>query len=306
MVEYIEVGIENNKAGVKLSGVTFIIGTGKSLFLEIVYKVLSSIGKKIPSIKRSWQFYAENGDVSLSISVAKSRYRQTIVAQGQEVVFEYLPQRRVHRLIKPIDMSVAAADVVIPEIRTEEHVSVIAEEDIERLNALLSIARKRLGVKTQILGPYISPKSLVDATLKSSTLNRYARNLPLVLSYLSLYRPTAYDTIRNTAKKYGFTLSIGVAKPGRVGALVSTKSSKMLLSKAPCSLKSVLAIATALELKPDILLIDNFDYCLTRKSAEVLSSLIRQKQTRIIAEIHNEDVIDWFDLPSKNVVSIRL
>jgi Mg/Co/Ni transporter MgtE len=53
-------------------------------------------------------------------------------------------------------------------------------------------------------------------------------------------------------------------------------------------------------------LVDNFDYCLTRKTAEVLTTLLRQKHTKLIAEIHNEEVIDWLDLSNKSIVEIKL
>ncbi|MEM1733115.1 MAG: hypothetical protein QXF38_00830 [Pyrobaculum sp.] len=306
MVEYVEVGIDGKKDGVKLTNLTFLIGSGKSLFLEVVYRVLSNVGRKIPSIKRDWYFYAESGGVSLSISVNKSRYRQTITTQGEEVVFEYIPSRKVHRIIKPIETAVAAANIVIPEIKTEEHVSIVAEEDIERLNDLLTKARRGIGVRVQMLGPYVSPMSLIDADIKYSGLDRHGKNLPLVLSYLSLYSPASYDYIRNIAKKFGFSLSVGVAKPGKVGVLISTRAFKLPLAKAPCSLKYVLTIATALELKPDLLIIDNFDYCLTRKAVEILSTILRQKDTRVMAEIHNEEIVDWFNIPNKNIVSVDL
>ncbi|WP_181933464.1 hypothetical protein [Pyrobaculum aerophilum] len=87
---------------------------------------------------------------------------------------------------------------------------------------------------------------------------------------------------------------------------MSTKRGKMPLSKAPCSIKSLLAIAVALELKPDLLLIDNLDYCLTKNTAEALAAILRQKSTKVIAEIHNSEVVDWFNLPNKSVVELML
>ncbi|ABL88016.1 conserved hypothetical protein [Pyrobaculum islandicum DSM 4184] len=306
MVDYVEVGIGDSKASVRLVDVTFVTGVGKSTFLEVLYRVISNIGKKIPKIRESWSFYAQSGDISYSIVVNKWRVRQTISVKGEDIVFEYIPSKPLHRLIKPIEVTIAEADVIIPNIKTEEHLSIVAEEDINRFNSLLATARKSLGIKIQMLGPYISPKSLVDANARVNTLDRYARNLAGVLSYLALYRPSAYDSIRASLKRVGVSLSVGLAKPGKIGAFVISKGLKMPLSKAPCSIKSLLALTTALEIKPNILLIDNFDYCMTRKTAETIAMLLRQKPTRVVAEIHNEGIVDWFDIPNKSVVEVML
>ena len=307
MVEYVEVGTAGKRASVRLAEATLLVGTGKSLFLEILHQVISNIGKRLPRLGKDWSLYMQSGDVSYSIVVSKGRVRQSVSVKGEEVVFEYIPAKPAHRVIKPIDMAVTSADVIMPEVKTEEHVSVVAEEDIERLNKLIAVAKKRLGVKTQILGPYLNPRSLIDANTRQLTsLDRHGRNLPGILSYLSLHKPTSYDSIRTALRKLGFSVSVGLAKPGKIGVLISTRDLKMPLFKAPCSIKSFLVIATALELKPDLLLVDNFDYCLTRKTAEVLTTLLRQKHTKLIAEIHNEEVIDWLDLSNKSIVEIKL
>jgi hypothetical protein len=307
MVEYVEIGTAGKRASVRLAEATLLVGTGKSLFLEILHQVISNIGKRLPRLGKDWSLYMQSGDVSYSIVVSKGRVRQSVSVKGEEVVFEYIPAKPVHRVIKPIDMAMTSADVIMPEVKTEEHVSVVAEEDIERLNRLVAVAKKRLGVKTQILGPYLNPRSLIDTNTRQLTsLDRHGRNLPGILSYLSLHKPTAYDSIRTALRKLGFSVSVGLAKPGKIGVLISTRDLKMPLFKAPCSIKSFLVIATALELKPDLLLVDNFDYCLTRKTAEVLTTLLRQKHTKLIAEIHNEEVIDWLDLSNKSIVEIKL
>jgi hypothetical protein len=307
MVEYVEVGTAGRRASVRLTEVTLLVGTGKSLFLEILHQVLSNIGKKLPRLGKDWSLYMQSGDVSYSVVVSKRRVRQSISVEGEEVVFEYVPEKSAHRLIKPIDVAVTSADVIMPEVKTEEHVSVVAEEEIERLNRLIAVAKKRLSVRTQILGPYINPKSLIDANTKQlASLDRHGRNLPGVLSYLSLHKPTSYDSIRAALRKLGFSVSVGLAKPGKIGVLISTKDLKMPLFRAPCSIKSFLVIATALELNPDLLLVDNFDYCLTRKTAEAIATLLKQKPTKLIAEIHNEEVIDWLDLSNKSIVEIKL
>ncbi|RFA95009.1 ABC transporter ATP-binding protein [Pyrobaculum aerophilum] len=307
MIEYVEVGLGGRKAAVRLTNVVFVTGTGKSTFLKLVYGVLSSVGKRLPKLGIEWSFYAQSGEVIYSITAARNRVRQTISTQGEEIAFEFVPAKGAHRLIKPIDIAVTDADVVMPEVKTKEHVSVVADEDIERLNSLLLTARKAFSIKAQFLGPYISPRSLVDASTKQiNALERHGRNLAAVLSNLALYNPSAYDSIRTAFRKLGFSISVGLAKPGFVGVIVSTKRGKMPLSKAPCSIKSLLAIAVALELKPDLLLIDNLDYCLTKNTAEALAAILRQKSTKVIAEIHNSEVVDWFNLPNKSVVELML
>ncbi|MGC9130539.1 MAG: hypothetical protein ACP5H5_03015 [Pyrobaculum sp.] len=307
MVDYVEVETRGRKAAVRLAGATFITGTGKSTFIEILYRVLSSVGKKLPRVGGGWSFYAQSGDVAYLITAGKGRVRQSVAVGGEELVFEYIPSRGAHRIVKPINMSVANADVVIPLVRAEEHVSMVADEDIERFNSMLAAARKALGVKIQFLGPYIAPRSVVDADVKNvDLLERHGRNLVAVLSNLALYRPTAYDSIRAVLRKVGFTVSVGLAKPGKIGAFVATGALKMPLGKAPCSVKSLLALAVALELKPDILVVDNLDYCLTPSVAEVLTSMLRQKQTKLVAEVHHRDVVDWIGVPDKAIVEIRL
>jgi len=306
MIEYVEVGVGSRKVSVRLAEATFLVGTGKSLFLEILHKVVSGVGKKLPRLGGDWGLYIQSGDVSYSVATSRGRIRQSVSVKGEEAVFEYIPAKPVHRLIKPIEMAVTSADVIMPEVNTEEHVSVVAEEDIERLNRLVEVARKRLGVKTQMLGPYVSPRSLIDANARLTSLDRHGRNLAGVLSYLSLRKPTSYDAVKTAFRKIGFSVAVGLAKPGKIGVVVSTRDLKMPLSKAPCSAKSFLVIATALELKPDLFLVDNFDYCLTRKTAEALAALLRQKPTKLIAEIHNEEVAEWLDIPNKSVVEVKL
>ncbi|MFN3803616.1 MAG: hypothetical protein ACK4SY_01010 [Pyrobaculum sp.] len=304
MVERVEVGIAHKQASVYLTNLTFVTGVGKSTFLEILYSVFSSVGKKIPNVGKMWRISIEDKDISYGIQVDTRRVRQNVKVKGEEIIFEYIPHKSLHKLIKPIDLGIVNADVIIPEVRTKEHVSIIAEEDLEHLNNLLNEARRRLDIRVKILGPYLSPRSLVDSTTRH-VLDRHGRNLTGVLAYLSLYKPTAYDSIKTQLRKLGFSLSVGLARPGKIGAFLITKSTKLPLSKAPCSIKSFLAISTALELRPDLLIVDNFDFCLTRQVAEVLSSAIRQKDVKILAELHNQDFADWIDV-SKTVVEVKL
>ncbi|MEZ0319066.1 MAG: hypothetical protein ABWK05_03605 [Pyrobaculum sp.] len=305
MVEYVEVKTERGRAAVTLSSITFVVGSGKSLFLETLYKVVSSVGRKVPRIGRG-HVYLQDGDVSYALSVERGRVRQSVSARGEELVFEWIPGKSIHRLVKPIDMAVLNADVVMPEVKTQEHVSIVAEEDLERLNQVVNTARRRLGVRALFLGPYISPKSLVDASTNYATLDRHARNLVGVLAYLSLYKPTAYESLKTHLRKLGFSLSVGWAKPGKLGALISTKSVKIPVAKAPCSVKAFLAVATALEVGPELLLIDNFDFCITPRVAEALSALIKQKKTKIVTEIHDIRLADYFNIPGKTVVEVNL
>lgn len=307
MVEYLEVGIGGRRASARLAAVTFITGRGKSAFLEVLYKVLSNVGKKIPRIGGEWELHVQGGDVVYSIVASKNRIRQTVSIRGEEVVFEHMPSRGVHRVVKPINIAVSSADVVIPEIKTEEHVSLVAEEDIERLNSLLAEARRALSVDTQFLGPYIAPKSLVDAsTTHVAKLDSHGRNLAAVLANIALYKPSTYDSIRAAFRKLGFSISVGLAKPGKLGVIVATKKRKMPLAKAPCSIKSLLTILTALHLEPDILLVDNLDYCLTPETAGVLVSTIKQKPVKLVAEIHNSDIAKWFDAVDKSIIKVEL
>lgn len=307
MLDYVEVGSRGRKAAARLANASFIMGIGKSTFIEILYRVLSSVGKKLPRIGGEWSFYAQSGEVAYSIVAGKGRVRQSVSVRGEEVVFEYVPSKGTHRMVKPINMSVVDANVVVPLVKTEEHVSVVADEDIERFNSILATAREALGVKAQFLGPYIAPKSTVDAGVRYvNLLERHGHNLVAVLSNLALYKPTAYDSIRAVLRKMGFTVSVGLAKPGKIGAVVATGNLRMPLGKAPCSVKSFLALAVALELKPDLLIVDNLDYCLTPSVAEALTSLLLQKQTKFIAEVHHSDVVDWIGVPDKAIVEIRL
>jgi hypothetical protein len=307
MIDYVEVELGGSRASARLADVTFIVGTGKSAFLEVLYAVLSSVGRRLPRLRGRWGFRVQADNVSYSVSAVRSRVRQVVRVGSDEAVFEYLPPRPAHRLVKPIEMAIDAADVVIPEVRTKEHVAAIAEEDIERLNSMLALARRKLGVKTLMLGPYVAPRSLAEAGKPADRLDRHARNLPAVLAYLSLNRPPAYDEIRARLRKLGIVLSVGLTRFGSVGVALYIRGAKIPLFKAPCSAKSLLAIAAALQLKPDLLIVDNFDYCMTRGTAGVLSELLRQRPaTKLVAEIHSEEVAEWFDVQNKSVVEVRL
>jgi len=302
MVEYVEVEIGERRASARLTNITFIVGTGKTTFLETLYKIISNIGKNIPKISRDVNVFIQAGDVSYGLSLDRKRVRQTISVGGEEVVFEWVPSKSIHRLIKPIDVSIASADVIMPTIRTQEHVSIVAEEDLERLNNLVLTARRRLALDALYIGPYVDPHSAVDASKPSTKLDRHGRNLAQVLSHLALHKPNSFDAVKTHVKKLGLSLAVGLAKPGKIGAMLYGKSGRIPLSKAPCSMKMFLTLATALELAPDVLFVENFDYCLTPKTAEALTLLLRQKKTKVMAEIHREEVAEWIRADKSTIV----
>ncbi len=300
---YVELATEMGNTAVNLANLTLVTGVGKSLFLEMLYKTMN-VGGKIPKFGGRWKLRIQNGGVSYTISQDKRRVRQSIVVRGEEIVFEYVPGK-FHKLIKPVNLSISNADVIIPEVEVQSHVSIIASEELEKLNNLLRVARRSLEFDVKFLGPYLAPKSLVSATA-SPTIDKYGRNLAIVLAYLALYRPAVYDTLRSRMRELGFTLSVGLAKPGKLGVLLHMKTKRLTLAKAPCSVKKFLTLSTVLELKPDIVLIDNFDFCLTRRVAKALSTQLSQSNSIVVAEIHNPDVIEWLDVPSKTVVEVSL
>jgi len=302
MVEYVEVEVGGRRASARLTNITFIVGTGKTTFLETLYKIISNIGKNVPKMSKDVNVFIQVGDVSYNFSFDKGRVRQTISVGGEEVVFEWVPSKSIHRLIKPIDVSIVSADVIMPIIRTQEHVSIIAEEDLEQLNNLVLTARRRFALDVLYIGPYVDPRSAVDASKPSTKLDQHGKNLAQVLSHLALHKPNSFDAIKTHVKKLGLSLAVGLAKPGKIGAVLYGKSGKIPLSKAPCSIKMFLTLATALELAPHVLFVENFDYCLTPKIAEALTPLFRQKKTRVVAEIHREEVAEWIKADKSTIV----
>nr|KJR73746.1 MAG: DNA-binding protein [Thermoproteus sp. AZ2] len=307
MLNSIEVEIGEKRYSGDLAPLTFISGTGKSTIIYIIYKILKNINSSIPKLFDKYKIILRVEDKKYSLEKRGNFYRQVLEGDGVRVVFEARPPD-INRIIEPFELSVRDAGVVMPFVEVAEHVSMLADEEVERVNKAIAEFRKAFAQRALLLGPYLRPRSRYDTSRGRAELRPDGSNIVGVLSSLALDDPAAYDRIRASFRKKGITIALGLLGKNALGAAAYAEGLRMPLSRLPCSLKSALVIATAISLRPDIILIDNFDYCFTEAAAEILSPYIAEyvAKGQLIAEIHRADIADYFKTQYKSIISASL
>lgn len=311
MINHVELQLGDKRASGELSPLTFITGTGKSLLISYIYRIISNIGNKIPKI------YFDRFAITLSIkdkkfSLQKSGgiYRQILEGGGSRIVFEYGLARgiKISRIAEPFELSVRSADVLMPLVDVAEHVSMLTDEEVESVNKTIGEFRKTFGLRALLLGPYVNPKGLYRIASDTLSLRSDGGNLVGVLSSLALRDPDAYDKLRTLFRKKGVKLAIGLSRKGVLAGFAYIGGLKMPISRLPCSLKAALTVAVAVAIKPNLLLIDNFDYCFNEGFADILNKYVEEQISRgqIIAEIHRSDIAEAFKTQYKSILSISL
>jgi hypothetical protein len=309
VIDHIELQLGERKISGELTPLTFIVGSGKSVFINSIYLVLSNIGLKIPKI------YYNKFNISIKInnkifSLQKNGkiYRQILDEGGRKVAIEYgaLDGSRISRIVEPFELAIKNADILMPQIDVAEHVSMLADEEIEEVNRLIGEFRKAFSLKVTSLGPYIDPKTFHDPTKAAGSLKPDGSNLVGVLARLALENPDAYDRLRTSFRKKGVKLAVGLAKRGVLAGVIHVGGTKMPVSRLPCSLKTALVFAAAVATKPDLLLIENLDCCFNESLVDILTSYFSEQISRgqIVAEIHRPDVADLFKIQYKSIVSV--
>lgn len=312
MLNYVEIQIDEKRHSSDLAPLTFITGIGKSTIINFIYNIIKNIGYKIPKfLYKRYRITLRIDDKKYTLEREGGIYRQVIEGGGERVIFEAgaFKGGAVNRIVEPFELAVKDAEVVMPMVEVAEHVSMLADEEIERVNKIVASFREAFSLKAVLLGPYLRPKSYYRASRGRAGLASDGSNLVGVLSALSLENPHAFDRIRGSMRRRGITLAVGLAGKGLLGAVAYLGGGRRLpLSRLPCSLKSALVVSTAISLKPDILLIDNFDYCLTDAAAESIAPYVSEFVNRgqIIAEIHRPEVADYFKTQYKSIVSLSL
>lgn len=307
MLNSIEVEIGEKKYSGDLAPLTFISGTGKSTIIYIIYKILKNINSSIPKLFDKYRITLRVEDKKYSLEKRGNFYRQVLESNGIRVVFEARPPD-VNRVIEPFELSVRDAGIVMPFVEVAEHVSMLADEEVERVNKAIAEFRRAFMQKVLLLGPYLRPRSRYDTSRGRTELRPDGSNVVGVLSSLALDSPASFDKIKTSFRRKGITIALGLLGKNMLGAAAYVEGLKIPLSRLPCSLKSALIIATAISLRPDLILIDNFDYCFTEATAEILSPYIAEYVTRgqLIAEIHRADIADYFKTQYKSIISASL
>ncbi|AEA11981.1 hypothetical protein TUZN_0485 [Thermoproteus uzoniensis 768-20] len=311
MISHVALQLGERKISGELTPLTFVTGSGKSVFINSIYLILSNIGSKIPKI------YYNKFSISIKInnkvfSLQKNGkiYRQIFEDGGRKVAIEYgvLDGSRISRVMEPFELAIKNADILMPQVDVAEHVSILADEEVEEVNRLLGEFRKTFSLKAILLGPYIDPKTFHDAAKATGVLKPDGSNLVGVLARLALKAPDAYDRLRASFRKKGIKLAVGLARGGVLAGVAYIGGAKIPISRLPCSLKAALALATAVIAKPDLLLVDNFDYCFNENVAEILSSYLNEQISRgqIVAEIHRPDIAELFKIQYKSILSVSL
>ncbi|MEL9991774.1 MAG: DNA-binding protein [Thermoproteus sp.] len=311
MLNYVELQVDGRKASAELTPLTFLVGSGKSLFIHSIYKILSNIGSKIPKIYSSnFVITIKIKEKTFSLQRNGNIYRQVLEEGSKRVVFEYGSVRGsvFNRVVEPFELSIKDANVVMPFIEVSEHVSILAEEEVEEVNKFVDGFRRAFSLRAVLLGPYIDPETFYDASKGRRPLRPDGGNLVGVLASLALTAPDVYDKLRGDFRKKGIKLAVGLSKRGLLAGVAYIGRAKVPISRLPCSLKAALTIAAAVSTRPDLLLLDNFDYCFNEKLTDILSKYLEEQASRgqVIAELHKPDLAELFKVQYKSLLSLSL
>ncbi|CCC81464.1 Predicted DNA binding protein, contains leucin zipper domain [Thermoproteus tenax Kra 1] len=311
MLNYIEVEYLGKRIAAELTPITFLTGNGKSFLIYEIINTIKNIGYKIPKISyKNFKIVLRIKDMTYALQRAGPIYRQTLERGKDRVIFEYgtINGVRISRLIEPSEMSVKSADVIMPFVEVTEHVAILADEEIERLNKLIGEFRKAFSLRALLIGPFVSPRTFYRPSEGKTELRPDGSNLVGVLSMLAYKSPDDFERLRSMFKKIGVKLAVGLTNKNILGGAVYIQGVRLPLSKLPCSLKMALTIGAAVASRPDILAVDNLDYCFNENVASVLAAFLEEQASRgqVIAEVHNPAIVEHFKAQYKSVVSVSL
>lgn len=307
-------------------------GSGKSLVLELLWRVFKGINDKISLddfprdldakieitisldnwVKRKLEEAGYQSDTAtISVGFNGNTYVQVIRIGDKEVlVSEYASGRS--RVKYPLDVEVADSSLLLnpdgltPQGQALQLIS-SASEDYETTLTVVKTLRDYLtSVGVYRVGPYIDFRSQDQGieTQQGDFIGTHGEYIVSILSQLFTdpRRDSETRFLRRLLGELGFrNFRAGWYGGKLVISYIDKRGIAHIGDELPCHAKTILAITTQVMIskRPSILIFENSDYCLSEGLGQVitkvLSSYVDGKQ--IIMEARNRWLIDELKMP---------
>jgi hypothetical protein len=335
-------GFYGMNIGFDLGPLTLITGSpgsGKSIILELIWRVFRGLRSKVNLgdlsrvgdsridltialddwVKRRLGEVGFTGDsVTISVGIDGDAYVQVVRVGDREVlVSEY--RGGISRVKYPIDVEVQDSSVLLnPDGLTprEQALQLVgsASEDYESaLTVIKALRDYLLSIGTYRVGPYI------DFRGESRNLNEVDRDYvgehgEYVVEILSqLFTDPRRDADVRFLRKLLGELGIRNFRAGWYGgrlvlSYIDRRGIAHIGDELPCHVKTILALTTQLIMakKQSVILLENADYCLGeglgRIITKLLSGYVNGKQ--VIMEVRSKWLIDELKMPHVVLYSI--
>ncbi|NPA69580.1 MAG: hypothetical protein GXO26_02120 [Crenarchaeota archaeon] len=280
------------------------------MIIEIPQEHVRHIVRRFQKI---WNIDLSSWDrrILIAESIDKSRYEYVLkISMVDEPILHVVSRDSSLLIRKPIDMelkvSVEKIQDLMKTIRElpQAHMFSTYEEEILLMTDLIdSIVTSLKELKIYRIGPYIDYSTCINITdivetSEDTYIGIHGEKTLLVLS--RVFADGRYWPYLARLLSYLEKNGLSRARCGIVDKKLTLTyimdGELITCPEISCSIRSLIAyyVQILVAEKGSIILIDNFDYCLTDESCKILTSLIKSlgKNLQIIAEVHNEKMIN--------------
>ncbi len=300
----VDLGRRNRRVSIKLT-------------IELPQEIARHIVRRL---ERSWNIDLSDWDRRVLVSVSSEKSRSEYVLKMSiidEPILQIVTRDDIIVIRRPVNIELKnTIDNVRELMKTvrelpQTHMFSTYEEEIHLMTDLVdSIISSIRQVKIYRIGPYIDYQTCIDVTelkenIDDDYIGRHGENTLLVLSRtFADGRSWSY-----LAKLLSYLERNGISRT-RCG-IVNSKltltyildGELMICPELSCTIKSLLAyyVQILAAERGSILLIDNFDYCMTEDACRLIINLIKSlnKNIQLIVEIHNEKMADILEKEGK-------
>jgi len=290
------VGKPNRKVGIRMT-------------LEIPAEHVKHIVKRFQKL---WNVDLSSWDrrIVIAESVDRSRYEYVLkMSMIDEPILHVISRDSSLLIRRPIDMELKSfPEKILDLTRTirelpQAHMFSTYEEEILLMTDLIElIVRSLKGIKIYRIGPYIDYSTCIDimdivGTTEETYVGIHGEKTLLVLSRVfadGRYWPYLAKLLSHLEKSGLSRARCGIVN--RKLTLTYVMDGELITCpEISCSIRSLIAyyVQVLVAERGSMMLIDNFDYCLTEESCKLLLSLLKSlgKNIQIIAEVHNENMV---------------
>ncbi len=283
---------------------------GLKLTIEIPQEHVKHIVRRF---QKTWNIDLSSWDRKIVIaeSIDKSRYEYVLkLSMVDEPILHVIYRENSIIIRRPVDMELKATVEKVQDLMKtirelpQTHMFSTYEEEILLMTDLIELLMKSIKeLKIYRIGPYIDYSTCINISdivevSDDTYIGIHGEKTLLVLSRIfadGRYWPYLAKLLSYLEKNGLSRARCGIVDK-KLTLTYVMDGELVICPEISCSIRSLIAyyvqILTAE--RGSIILIDNFDYCITEESCKILINLLRSlgKNIQIIAEVHNEKIID--------------
>jgi len=267
----------------------------------------------IRRLQRSWNIDLSDWDrrVIISTSTERSRYEYVLkISMINEPILHVIMRDNVTAVRRPVDIELKSSPETVRDLvrsireLPQAHMFSTYEEEICLMSDLIELIVESLrSVRVYSVGPYVDYPTCIDVkdlaeTMDSTYVGAHGERTLLVLSRV-FADGRAWSSL---ARLLSYLEKIGLSRvrcglvEGKLTLTYVLDGELMICPELSCTLRSLIAyyVQILAAERGSIILIDNFDYCMTESACRALIMLLKStsKNVQLIAEVHDSKLAE--------------